>query len=191
MVNLNEGFSSSSIIFNNGEVGIVEDVIFNNIEQNKKDNVPVGYKLIFKKDGEMFQYLNYFNEAADTDGRVSKAIGMTLRNLIDTFYGKDYALPAFNSMANAIDGVAKLLKAKIGSPCAVHTCYGTENAPSTFMRFHKYAPWISSPENVSMLKLSKSNVYVRPAIQPSQDPVTIAPGAINSTPVATQDDLPF
>lgn len=201
MINLNEGFDSNGI-FNDGSVGIVEDVLFSKIEVHLKDNVANGYKLTFSKGGDLFQFINYYNENNDSNGNISKAIGMTLKNLIVAFYGESYSLQSFPTMLAAIDGVAKLLKAKIGSKCAVHVCYGTLDNPSTYMRFHKYSPWISSPSKVNILKLSNKNLYIRPNATPSLD---ITPNVYTSTntnmnpfdntaemPTAeNSDDLPF
>jgi len=168
MIDLNsQEFVSTSKVFNDFVVGIIEDVDLTNVTKtfNKETKAPSGYVIEFVKGAPIKHYVNYFNEEVDAEGKVAKAVGMSLTHMIHALYGKDYVMPTGQNWIELIDKCMNLVYAKKGSKIRLHTNFGLATNPSQFPKVHRYVPYMelmSIPKAESRLRMNPKFVYERP-----------------------------
>ena len=209
MIDLNSNeFASTSKVFNDFVVGIIEDVDLTNVTKtfNRETKAPSGYVIEFTKGAPIKHYVNYFNEEADTEGKVAKAVGMSLTHMIHALYGKDYVMPTGQNWIELIDKCMNLVYAKKGSKIRLHTNFGLATNPAQFPKVHRYVPYMelmSVPKAESRLRMNPKFIYERPPqdntsddeianlISASAPPATPNPAMGAGMPQGPTDDLPF
>ena len=133
-------------IFNNGEAGLVKDVVIDRIEKNTSgdDNQPP-YKVFYKdKAGnEINQGWFYFKPYPGADdesvNKSKKGEFIRIRSFAIAVLGKDAVLPKVESVQEGLDAVMKLVKDNFtGKKFNIYVNYNTKTNPKIYLQLRKY-----------------------------------------------------
>jgi len=154
-INLNDDTYdvSSSIIFNKGNAGKVENVAIDSVEKADKSdgsNVP-DWKITYRdSDGgtinEGYYYLDTKHEKYKNH---LKYQGAALRHLIHAVFGEDTKLPEFETAKEMLDKcMTQISKADPGKLYRLAVNYGRKDYTSTYLRVRRFPEFIE-PMSVS------------------------------------------
>ena len=151
MIDLNNGYDSS-IVFNDGVAGIVENVSLRaeSKKEDDKENAP-NLKVIFvdSKGGEVnFGLWNIKADSQDPDKDLTN-LGRTAKHIFHTIFGATYVIPPFKDDVELIAGLKKAIDANPTLRYRVATNYGSESYPSDYLRVKKFVPFM---ENMAVKK---------------------------------------
>lgn len=170
MINLNDNAyngGSSVQIFNNGEAGLVRNVIGSKIESKQDSGNGPDYKLFFKDNtgAEVNIAFWYLDSNKDTFARDLEKQGKSLKHLVHCYLGDDYQFPAFGSPKELLDGCIKLIGTKFTTVLVrVYCTYGTTLAPKKYLQVRSYVPFIENeikPLSDTKLKASQIDQMTR------------------------------
>jgi hypothetical protein len=182
-INLNDSKYEEKdvLIFNDGEAGIVENVMIDRLEKkpaDKQDNHP-DWKIYYKSEngGEIGEGVYYPDEKTVQD-RIDKLF-RNLRHLSNAIVGANHSYPAFPDEKSAIDGILGVIQQNCsGKKFRVMVTYGTTMKPKGFLQIRSYPPFLE-PMNVASadtrLKPSKVDVMERIVPDANQGITTGAP----------------
>lgn len=171
MLDLNgEDFKSqSTVIFNNGEAGKVENV---DISVEKKspemaDNAPE-YKVIFTDDagasinmGFYYPTPNEMYDEAKNESLAKLNVGRVVA-IAKSVLGNDYVFPAVGSNKEAIDVCMRLIAENCaGKKVNIFATYGSVGKPKTYLGVYKNFDFIEAADTTpSRLRITrKGNQY--------------------------------
>lgn len=168
------------LIFNDGEAGVVENVVISRVEKkpdNDGTNHP-NWKIWYKSTngGEVGEGY-YYPDGQSTEDRVKKT-RTALKHLAHAVLGKDYSFPIFNSDQEMMDGIMRSIgQQKADKKFRVFATYGTSRNPSQYIQIRRYPPFIESM-SVQPSTLHKSSIdWMERVVPDSQGQSTVVTAA--------------
>jgi len=162
-VNLNdESFVKEFKVFNDGKAGIALNVrvrIDKKATADTNDKKP-NYKLIAADDkGEINE--GFYYQEPDSEG-FTKYQAQRLIQLARGVLGKDVKFPVFNTPAETLDGVMKMVAPELAKKTwRVAVCYGTNKRKASYLGFKPFGSFIQSMTEENALSLDSADSVVR------------------------------
>ena len=187
--------STSTLIFNNGEAGKVENV---SISVEKKgpemaDNAPE-YKVIFTDDNggtcnSSFWYVTAPTEYATVDDQVQKQ-GKVLKHVIHAIYGANFQFPGgFTSATELLDGCMKLIRDGLqsGLKFRIFANYGVKTSIKKYIQPRTWVPFME-PMTVTLAdtRLKAGDLDAMARVQ--EDSFVPSTGAANANDLVAGDE---
>jgi hypothetical protein len=161
-INLNNSgeFIKDTKIFNNGEVGVVENVRLRIERKNPGEEKKPDYRLI-ASDGISEINEGYFYQKPDSPG-FTKYQAQRLIQLARGVFGQEVKFPEFNTPTEALDGIMGMVGPSLHSSLyRVAVAYGTTKKPSQYLGFKTFGSFLEPMNVPSSLALSSSDCLTR------------------------------
>jgi len=196
-LNKSEDFIKELTIFNDGEAGIVDNVVLRIVPKKADDpDTYPPYKLVADDGkGEVNDGYFYYDNLEDKGFKNYQAGRLIM--LARSVLGEDVKFPEFGTPKEALDGVMKMIAPALKSKrFRVVVTYGTTQRPQRYLQFKSFGRFME-PMDVekSQLRLEKSDNLVRKQEEPSSDEAVKtliqSQDARADLPPKADDDLPF
>jgi len=161
-LNKSEEFIKGNSVFNDGVAGVVENLsarIERKLSTDSDDKKPM-YKLIVADDkGEVNE--GFYYQEPDSKA-FNKFQAQRLIRLAQGVLGADVLFPKFNTPAEALDGVMKMVApALVTKSWRAAICYGTTRRKESYLGFKQFGSFIQPMNVPNTLELDKSDNTVR------------------------------
>jgi hypothetical protein len=180
-INLNDSSfdGGTTIIFNGGEAGIVENVKVS-VEKKKpedKENSPE-YRLVFtdEKGGTCNTSFWYVDKATDYNS-VEELImkqGKALKHIIHAIYGASFNIPPVETAKQMLDACMKIIREGLATApnFRMFANYGTNSSPKQYIQPRSWVPFME-PMTVSLeeSRLEPGNLDCLVRLTPSNNGV--------------------
>jgi len=143
-INSDEYNVSDVVIFNDGNSGIVENVVITKIEKRPATDpthLP-DWKVFYKSEngGEIGEGIFYPDL---TDEKRTKNLFKKIRHLSHCVLGVSHPYPTFPDENSAVDGILSAVAGKVaGKKFRVLATFGTTMGPKNFVQIRSYPPFI-------------------------------------------------
>lgn len=164
MFDLNSNNFDSSVIFNDGIGGVVDNVSLTceDKKQDDKDNAP-DLKVIFTdaKGGKVNFGLWHLNPNSENIDKDIKNLGMKAKHIFHAIFGPAYTIPPFKDDVDLINGLKAAINANPTLRYRVVTNYGTQERPKDYLQVKAFVPFMesmSTPKEDSKLFNGKNDL---------------------------------
>jgi hypothetical protein len=185
-LNKSDEFVKEFKIFNDGTAGIVENVRISIEKRNPgSDDKKPAYKVIATDATGASINEGFYYQEPDSPA-FTKYQAQRLIMLARGVLGEKVVFPIWNTPAEVLDGVMKMVAPAFNKPFRVVACYGTTKNPSQYLGFRNFGSFIQPMNEENKLSFTSSDNMVKFVPQP-----TAAETLIPKVNKPSEDDLPF